>query len=151
MDIPPILNPPPGTYAPPPDSPVPRKPKRHGCLTTWLILMILLELISLLTSGATAGGKSSALGMLGNIKPPPAWYDHVLLILSGLDIFCAVFVFMWKKWAFYGTVLVALTVLVLGLVAGQSIVDGLSALLLPGVLYGVLQIGGENSGWHRLK
>lgn len=86
----------------------------------------------------------------GLITPPPPWYNSALKVFAGIDIVCAVFVFMRKKWAFYGCVGVSVGVLAISIIANRTF-DGMSSFILPGVLYGVLQIGGENSGWKQLK
>lgn len=94
------------------------------------------------------GGSSSGLGSL--ITPAPAWYYRIVQLFAGVDIFCIVFIFLRKKWAFYGSAGSAFAVFLVSILVNHTM-DGLTALILPAVLYGVLQIGGENSGWKQLK
>ena len=147
---PPIINPPPGGT--PPSPLPPNRSKRHGCLTTWLILMLLAEAISLIGEiGMKLIGGTSSLNSLAKLPPEPSWYILGMTLLAGLDIFCVIFIFKWKKWAFYGSALVGVGVMVLTLAAQLSFVAAISGLFMPAILYAVLQIGGENSGWRRLR
>jgi hypothetical protein len=133
----------------------PGRLRRHGCLTTCLIFILLVEGCGIITGSihSAPGGSStpSALAGMGSLfSPPPEWYTHCVQILSLLDIVCVIFIFMRKKWAFFGSVGVAAGVLLVSIFAGR-VFDGVSAFVLPAILYGVLQIGGENSGWKQLR
>ncbi len=117
-----------------------------------MIIMILLETISLLTENSSSTvSSSSILGSIGKTTPAPSWYSPAIQLLALIDIICVIFIFRWRKWAFFGSAGAAAGVLLLGVVAHRPLLDGLSAIVLPAVLYGVLQIGGENSAWKRLK
>jgi hypothetical protein len=151
MEPPPILPPSPSPTQPPP----PGKLKRHGCLTTCLIFIMLVEGCGIITGSihstpGAAGAVSPMGGMGGIFAPPPEWYSHCIQFLSLADIFCVIFIFLRKKWAFYGCVGVAVGVLIASIFADRAF-DGISAFLFPGLIFGVLQIGGENSGWKQLK
>ncbi len=113
--------------------------------------MLFVEALSILINlGMSAIGGAPQLSSVIKIAPDPAWYTWGITALAAIDMFCVIFLFRWKKWAFYGSALVGVGVMVLTLIANGSL-SGVLALVLPGVLYGVLQIGGENSGWRRLK
>jgi hypothetical protein len=147
MELPPIL--------PPSVPPTPTgKLKRHGCLTACLIFILLVEgcgiLVGSFHSAPGAAAPASPLAGMAILSPPPAWYSLCIQLLSAADIVCVIFIFLRKKWAFFGCVGVAGSVLVLSIFAGRTF-DGISAFALPAILYGVLQIGGENSGWKQLK
>jgi hypothetical protein len=147
--IPPVLNPPPP--GPPPPSPPAKTPKRHGCLLVWLLLMLLVEATSVLGEiSLKAISGHVDLSSITKIAPESSLYTWGIVVLASADIICVIFLFQWKKWAFYGSALVGVGVMVLTLIANGSL-SGVMALVLPGVLYGVLQIGGENSGWRRLQ
>jgi len=149
-EIPPVLNPPPGGN--PPSPPPPHRFKRHGCLTAWLALMLFLEATSIITElGLKAIGGTAAFSPITKMATAPGWYVSGVELLALIDIVCVVFLFLWKKWAFFGCVLVGFGVVVLTVVAHQPIAGSLSGIIFPAVLYFVLQIGGENSGWRRLR
>ena len=88
---------------------------------------------------------------LAQIATEPMWYTWGVAILSLVDIFCVMFLFKWKKWAFYGSAGVGVGVMVLTLAEHGSLGGAISPLVMPIVLYFVLQIGGQNSGWRRLR
>jgi hypothetical protein len=114
--------------------------------------MLFLEAMSVLTQiGMNAIGGSADLSSLTHIAPEPSWCTWGIAALAGLDIVCVIFLFMWKKWAFYGSALAGVGVMVLTLAAQGSLGSAISGLVLPGVLYFVLQLGGENRGWRRLR
>jgi hypothetical protein len=135
--------------------------KRHGCLTTWLIFMLIADALlglgnagwalisSLMNSNPELSAKISEAGAAHPTEP--IWVTACAGLAYILDIFFVVFIFRWKKWAFFGSVLMSLALFVLLIVGGSSIFGAAGSLLSPIILFGVLQIGGANSGWRRLK
>jgi hypothetical protein len=67
------------------------------------------------------------------------------------NVVCAIALFRWKIWGFWGFLGVAALALIVNVALGLSIVQIVLGLVGAGVLYGVLQIGGENSGWNQLE
>lgn len=119
--------------------------QRHGCLTAFLILMII-------ANSASALGYFLAGDVIQRSVPGiPAWSIPVLGILSLFNLACAVALFYWKRWGFYGFVVSSVTALVMNLYFGIDLVRSLSGLLGLVILYGVLQIGGQNKGWSQLE
>ena len=57
---------------------------------------------------------------------------------------------MWKKWGFYGFCGSAAAALVVNLSIGVGPAQSFMGLIGVGLLYAVLQIGGENKGWTQL-
>lgn len=118
---------------------------RHGCLTAWLVLMIVANCATALMYllGSEAIGRT--------LPNAPGWAFPVLIVVSLFNLVCSIALFQWKKWGFWGfcvSSVVALVVnLSLGLGIGPSLV-GLVGLLL---LYGVLHIGKEGKGWPQLE
>jgi hypothetical protein len=58
--------------------------------------------------------------------------------------------FKWKKAGFYGFIGTSAVVFIVNLSIGLGIVPSLLGLGGVGMLYGILQIGNEQSGWRQL-
>jgi hypothetical protein len=117
---------------------------RHGCLTAYLVVMIvahaactLVYLFAVSMPRGVAAGK-------------PAWIMWCLILIGIFNVACAVALFRFKRWGFWGYVGSSVTTAVLNIVAGISL--GLVLLGLAGIpiLFGVLQIGKTNKGWPQL-
>ena len=125
-----------------PIQPPPLK-QRHGCLTAWLTLMIILNSIISLVYLASAAGASSAARL--------PTFALLLLSLGGIaNVACAIALFKWRKAGFYGFIGTSAVAFVVNLSIGLGIVPSLLGLGGVGMLYGVLQIGNEQSGWRQL-
>jgi FtsH-binding integral membrane protein len=117
--------------------------KRHGCLTAWLVLMIVANSASalwyVLRSETIRRSLPNALG----------WTLPVLIVVSLFNVVCAVALLQWKKWGFWGSCASAVVSLVvnLWLGLGTGVAGAVVGVLL---LYGVLHIGKENKGWPQL-
>ena len=120
--------------------------KRHGCLTAWLVLMIITNsgaaLMYLMLSDAIRTGLSNVYG----------WVFPVMMIIFCLfNIVCLIALFQWKKWGFWGFFASSVVVFFLNLLNGLPIVPSLSGLIGFLMLFGALQIGKENKGWPQLE
>ena len=120
--------------------------QRHGCVTTWLILVIILNsLIALLYLFA---GDIIAQNFPGGIS------NSMLILLAVLGIANVVFSVMllnWKKIGFWGVILSSIVALVVNLSIGIGIAQSIVGLIGVVVLYGVLQIKKDNiSAWENL-
>ena len=117
---------------------------RHGCLTAWLVLMIIVNSASammyLLGSDAIRQSLPNA----------PGWAFPVLIVFSLFNLVCAIALFQWKKWGFWGFCISSVVALVVNLSIGLGIGPALGGLIGVALLYGVLQIGKENKGWPQL-
>ena len=118
--------------------------KRHGCLTAWLILM-------LVANSATALmyllGRDAIQRQLPNM---PGWAFPVLIVMALFNLACAIALFRWKKWGFWGFCASSVIALAVNLSAGLGIGQSLGGLIGVAIFYGVLQIGKENKGWPQL-
>ena len=117
---------------------------RHGCLTAWLILMIVMN-------SATAlmylfGGEA----IRKAVPNMPAWMLPVFIAATLFNLACAIALFHWKKWGFWGFCVSSVIALVVNLSIGSGIGSALTGLLGMVLLYGVLHIGKENKGWTQL-
>jgi hypothetical protein len=130
------------TPAPPyPAAPIPKE--RHGCLTAWLIMMIIANSVVSLIYVANLFGAGNTLNL-------SVWTLLILIILSLCGVLCAIFLFRWKKLGFWGYCVMA----VLGVIVNLSIglgIQSFSGLIGLALLYGVLQIGKQNKGWPQLE
>ena len=119
--------------------------QRHGCLTTFLVVGIILHSLTALMN--LLGG-----AMIGQSFPDaPDWGFPLLGILGVFNIVCIIALFQWKKWGFYGAVASGLLAFFLNLAIGLNIFAALFGLSGLALLYGVLQIGGDKKGWTQLE
>jgi hypothetical protein len=119
--------------------------QRHGCLTAWLVLMII-------GNGFTAVGTPLMAGAIQQATPNfPAWVVWPIALLALLNVVFAIALFNWQKWGFFGFLLTSLAAFGLNIYAGIGIPQAVLGLLGIVLLYGVLQIGGHRSGWSQLE
>ncbi len=120
--------------------------QRHGCLTAWLILMIIAN--SIVAISYIFGGKIIAQNFPGGIS------NSILIILAIIGIANVVFsilLFKWMKIGFWGFLATSFITLGINLSIGISIWNSLLGLLGVIILYGVLQIKkGNVSAWDNL-
>jgi hypothetical protein len=117
---------------------------RHGCLTAYLIVMIIANS---LTGLLYVFGADAIKQRLPNM---PNWAFPVLIAMAIINLVCAVALFRWKKWGFWGFALSSLVVFAVNLAIGLSITSAILGLFGVAVLFGVLHIGKENKGWTQL-
>ena len=86
-----------------------------------------------------------------NLPTVPGWAVPVLLLLSIANLVCAIALFKWKRWGFFGFTGTAVVAFAINLVSGISMIQGVVGLLGPIILYGVLQIGKEKKAWPQLE
>ena len=118
--------------------------KRHGCLTTWLVLTIIFNVIFTVLYLAGAGVSKSPRGS-------PAWAIPVLVLLLVFEIICTLALFSWKKWGFWGFCAINLIGLIVDIGLGINMVwPSIAVLLSIAILFGVLHIGHDDKGWTQL-
>ena len=122
-----------------------KQKQRHGCLTTWLVLMLVMNSFAALVY-FVAGGF-----LLEGLPGAPSWTMPALGLLSILNLVCAVGLWRWKKWGFAGFCFTSAIAFVINLSIGTGIGPSLMGLLGLAILFGVLQIGKENKGWPQLE
>ncbi len=119
--------------------------QRHGCLTAWLVLMIIANsLVALMYLFASRA-------IMQKWPNAPVWAWPLLTVLSLGNVVCSVALFQWKKWGFFGFVGTSILTLVVNLTIGVKIAQALLGVLGAAILYGVLQIGKEKKGWTQLE
>lgn len=116
---------------------------RHGCLTAWLILMIVANSLTALSY--------LVLTLLGRKTVAPAWALVTLAVGCIANVVFAVALFRWKRWGFFGFLVTTILALVINLRIGiKPIFVGIGLFGIV-ILYAVLQIGGERRGWNQLE
>ena len=120
--------------------------KRHGCLTAWLILAMIVNALG--TIALLLANTSMREELAVDV---PGWSISVALVLAATGLVCYLALFYWQKWGFWGLLVAYTAGLVIDLSSGYSIGEALRNMLAMAILYGVLQIGGENSGWSQLE
>jgi len=116
--------------------------KRHGCLTSWLILIILAAVMFIVLYFARAGYPHYAPDL-------PAWALPVLVTIEIIQIICAIALFKWKKWGFWGYCIVCAIAFFANIWLGV-VVTAVSTLFDAIILYAVLNIGKDNNSWRHL-
>ena len=105
--------------------------KRGGFLTAWLILILIYNLLFALIYFLARDFMVFFLGI-------PPWSIYSLGALSLLIALSVVFLFKWKKWAFFllcGSTLIAI---IINLISNPGLM-GLTGLLGPVILYLILR------------
>jgi hypothetical protein len=127
------------------DNPSKAPKERHGCLTTYLVFMIIVNsgvsLIYLFGSGWVRRNGPNA----------PDWAFWLLALTGLVNVLCAVALLRWKKWGFWGFVVSAIAIFIVNLSIGLGPSSGLGGAIGVALLYGVLQIGKERKGWPQLE
>ncbi len=119
--------------------------QRHGCLTAFLVV------------GVIANSLAAFMNLFGSatirqsFPGAPGWAFPVLGIAGVFNLVCLIALFQWKKWGFYGAAASGLVAFAVNLAVGLNIVQAILGLVGIAVLYGVLQIGGDQNGWVQLE
>lgn len=120
-------------------------PERHGCVTTWLIFLIIANAVIALIYAFTVNKLAATLHTSGLAIA-------ALIILCSINVICAVMLLTWKKIGFYGFVITTVLAFILNLYIGISPVRSIIGLLSFAVLYAILQIKRDGiSAWSNLK
>ena len=121
--------------------------QRHGCVTAWLILMIVIN-------SHTSIAYFFAGDMITRTLPNGATNTVIIFLgIIGLaNVIFACLLFNWMKigfWGFLATTIIALSInMYIGLGIGQSLLG----LIGIGILYGILQIKQNNvTAWNNLE
>ncbi len=121
--------------------------QRHGCVTAWIILMIIFN--SLLSVLCIFGVEFVSKNLPNDVS------DNMLAILAMLgflNVVFAILLLLWKKIGFWGFVVTSLAALIINLNIGLSITQSLLGLVGIILLYAVLQIKVDNvSAWQNLE
>lgn len=124
-----------------------RNRERHGCVTAFLILMIIGNALTAVTY--VFMGDMIAQNFPGGIS------TSMLMLLSVIGIANVVFavsLWQWKRWGFYGFLASSVITLAINLSIGVGIGQSFGGLIGIAILYGVLQMQQSgSSGWDNLE
>ena len=110
---------------------------RHGCLTVWLVGMIV----------ANAAVSVAYLTMANPIGLSPT-VQALLAAAAAANVLFGIALFRWRRWGFWGFVGVSAGVFIVN-ISILTPVAALSGLVGVALLYGVLRLG-DPSGWDQL-
>jgi hypothetical protein len=108
------------------------KPERGGCLTAFLIFMLILNPLTALYYLFSGSTLRQALPTL------PAWAIPTLAILAIANFVFALAIWKWKKWGLYGFAATSLIVFVINLIS-IGFFPALSGLIGLGLLVFLLR------------
>ena len=117
-----------------PEDQLPKIKERHGCVTAWLVLMIIANSIASLSNLFFSDQIMMTL---------PDASVALLWALGGLGVLNIVFAFMlfqWKKMGFYGFLVTSFLGLIINLMVGIEPFQALTGMAGIVILYGILQI-----------
>ena len=120
------------------------KKERHGCLTAWLVFMIIASSITAMLN--LVGGSTIS----EQFPDAPSWAFPLLAVLGALNVGFAIALFKWKKWGFYGFCGTAIVAFMTNLSVGVGLAPSIFGLVGVAILYGVLHIGNERKAWPNL-
>lgn len=120
--------------------------KRHGCVTAWLIYMIIVD--SLIAIIYFFASDFVVENLRGNISTP-------MIIISGImgitNVVFSILLFQWKKIGFWGFTVTSIADLIINLSLGLGLEQSLIGLVDIIVLYYILQIKKDNiPAWDNL-
>lgn len=123
--------------------------ERHGCVTSWLIFMIIVNSLVALTYlflwDSLQENIPDEMGI-------PDVNSTLLGVLGILNLIFAILLLNWKKIGFWGYAVTSIAALGINISAGLGIGQSLSGLLGIVILYGILQISKNNrSAWDGLE
>lgn len=118
---------------------------RHGCVTKWLILAIVINLVVTVIYVFTFPIIKNAA-----YSPIPDWAIPIYILSGIFNIVFLVAIFSWKKWGFWGFLATSILLFFVNLLVGVGIIQSILGPLGVAILFGILQMGKEYNGWSQL-
>ncbi|MEO9849422.1 MAG: hypothetical protein ABJH72_20985 [Reichenbachiella sp.] len=121
--------------------------QRHGCVTAWLIFMMIANSFSAIAYLFMGESISQNLA-----NPIPQPLMMALAIIGIANLIFSIMLFQWKKWAFWAFAVSSLFTLGINLSIGTEIGASLLGLSGAAILYGILQIKKDGvTTWENLE
>jgi hypothetical protein len=129
------------------DEITPDAKQRHGCVTAWLIVVIIINAIA---GGLAVFASDLIIEGLGGYVP--AYLVYLSGACSIANVIFAILLFQWRKIGFWGFICTSLINFTINLNIGFGIYQSLIGLVGIAVLYMNLHIKKKNSStWERLE
>ena len=120
-------------------------PQRHGCVTAWLVFILIANSIVSLMYLSTANKLMQTLKVSGTAM-------FILVLVGMLNVVCAIMLLKWKKIGFYGFAISSIAAFAVNIGIGLSPVSAILGLVGFGILYAILQITKDGvSAWDYLQ
>jgi hypothetical protein len=126
-------------------SSLPAPNERHGCLTTYLVFIIIVN--SILSLLYLFGAE----WLRRNGPNTPDWAFWALAGCGFINVISAVALLRWRRWGFWLFIASAIAGLAINFSIGVGVQGAFGAVFGIAVLYGVLHIGNEKKAWPRLQ
>ena len=121
--------------------------QRHGCVTTWLVIMIIANSITALIY--LFASETILQNMLESVSRS---IILLLAVICILNVIFSVMLLQWKKWGFWGFLITSFGALIINLNIGISAAQSVFGLAGIAILYGILQIKKDNvTAWQNLE
>jgi hypothetical protein len=120
--------------------------KRHGLLTAWLILMIIVNALGAIVCLLRSVWWARLITHTVN------WFLPLMLVATLINVgglVCAIALLRWKKWGFYGYLVLKVIDIVGGVLLGN--VSAAFGVIGIAILFGLLHIGGPDKAWYNLE
>jgi hypothetical protein len=115
------------------------KKQRHGCVTSLLIFLMIVNSASILLYLFAADFLKNSLSLDLTLS------DKIILIIFQIANFVSCFLlFQWKKIGFWAYVISNLVIVILNIYQGKGISQLWSALIGIAIMFGVMQITNKN-------
>lgn len=121
--------------------------ERHGCVTTWLVLMIILNSIAALVNFLATDS------IVNNLSGKVSTVMIIILGVLGIaNVVFSIMILQWKKLGFWGFILSSIIALAINLKIGLEVKQSFIGLIGIVILYGILHIKKDNvSTWEYLE
>ena len=121
--------------------------ERHGCVSAWLIFIIIVNFIIILFNVFSSPVVTKSL-----LHYPSKLVMVSYTAIAALNILFIVMILKWKKWAFWGIVIIGLWGAILNFFVTVNYFTSTVGLLGIVILYGILQIKKDKiSAWSNLE
>ncbi len=121
--------------------------QRHGCVTAWLLVLIFATSFSTVLNIFVGDIFSQSFP-----KEISNTFQILITVISICNVFLAISLFQWKKWAFWGLVISSMAMLGINLNIGVGIGRAGLGLLGIVILYGLFQLKKDNvTSWSSLE
>lgn len=85
------------------------------------------------------------------LGPMSGWFIAVVIVLSLFNVVCAIALFRWKKWGFWGICASAIIEVIVNISIGEAVGVTILSLVGPLILFGLLHVGEKDKGWPQLE